>query len=674
MRRISDLILKSGFAEFYMAAIVLIVLFPPQYVFLDPGLYPKFGLLALLNSISCFYLFWKNRSPLKFNLVMVFYALFLLMNLLGLIHSSFPQMALLTVFRDVQVLVSAIIVVQIIAEKGVRLVPVMFTIVSVVLASWGLIELYGALDEFVLTHDSTYLVQASLGHRNLYGQFLVLALVGSFLGLGRKFGFGAFGLVMVVSTVIVLLLSRSTWLVAVVCFSLMLWFEIRKFGIGMVIKPKIGWLVGASLILILLVVLVDDIYTLEHHFLTLINYDTGTTMDRFLLVSRSLKLGFDSLILGTGIGDWPIQIMRFDQSGMLTENGDVYYQRAHNDFAQVFAESGILAGVFYAVVFVLGLGSSLKAAMKRQDQISVIVFMLWCGLLIVGLTNFPKERPEFAVFFGILLALTPSQIDVHLPKKGVLMISMLLALVGFSLFSLRMKSEFFFTKALQSQELASWILHKEYLDQVNDEILPFDHIGRPIDWHRGYGRVNAGEPQKGRELFQEALDLNPFHPETLNGLGSVRASNGEFELAENYFLESVARTPRYQAGQINLAAIYLVQGKGTKAFDSFISADPYLVTDRYVEIGTILARDSIKSMLPSFSERKMRLTTEAIYNTPSWSFEVIRHAAMNNNPFHVQLRIEALYYLLKNCENTECAEVYNLKEKYVPDHKIDLDL
>jgi tetratricopeptide (TPR) repeat protein len=674
MKLLRDLKMNFGFAEFYLAGLAVINLLPLQLVFLDPGLYPKFGLLALLNTASCIYLFWKNGGTLKINKVILLYAIFIAVNLLGLVETSFPVLGLLTVFSEIQVLILAVIVGHIIAKNRRQLLPLMFSFITIALSLWGLVQLYGTLDGFVLTHDSTYLVNASLGHRNLYGQFLVLALIGSFLGFPRQFRLGSFAMVMLASTVIILLLSRSTWLVAAVGIIIFLGFEIRKSGIRAVIKRRVGWLVGVASILVLLVWLVDDIYTIEHHFLTLKNYDTGTTMDRFLLVARSFEIGFDNLLFGIGIGDWPIEIMRFDQSGMLTANGSVYYQRAHNDFAQIFADSGVFAVLAYGAVFCLGLVSSFKAAIKTQDRMSVLVFVLWSGLLIVSLTNFPKERPEFAVFLGVLLALTPGSIHFHFSGKGFIMLSMALSLVALAFFSLRMKSEYHLTMALQSQKIGKWVLQKNHLDLVNDDFLPYDYISRPIDWHRGYGRVSVGASEEGRSLFQDALDKNPFHPETLNGLGSVEAAKGEFEAAENYFLQSVKRTPTYQAGQLNLAAIYLVQEKRLKAFNSFIAADPYLVNDRYVEIGTILARDSIRTMLPRFPERKMKLTVEAIYNTPSWSFDVIRHAAMNNKTFPTQLRIEALYFLLKNCEDSECEEVQSLKEKYVPNHKIDLDL
>ncbi|MEI7420719.1 MAG: O-antigen ligase family protein [Prolixibacteraceae bacterium] len=111
-------------------------------------------------------------------------------------------------------------------------------------------------------------------------------------------------------------------------------------------------------------------------------------------------------LLGIGIGNWKISALEYENK---QKNHSTYLVRNHNDFIQVFTETGIFGGLLFISLFVLiGLNFLLAFFKKEPDEdLLKLLFIPAFGVALYSIDaffNFPAERPEIQSLFALLLA------------------------------------------------------------------------------------------------------------------------------------------------------------------------------------------------------------------------------------------------------------------------------
>ena len=152
--------------------------------------------------------------------------------------------------------------------------------------------------------------------------------------------------------------------------------------------------------LISMVVVFSGIYSL-------INYTTRKqTVDKqsSALNGASMKLRFhfwegaleeikEKPVLGCGIGNWKIHTLKYESQWRTTTSVSVH---AHNDFLQVTAESGLIAGLSFLLFFISLAYISFKNFKTTQDKtfklLSVVLIMTTFGYCVDSFFNFPIAR------------------------------------------------------------------------------------------------------------------------------------------------------------------------------------------------------------------------------------------------------------------------------------------
>ena len=143
---------------------------------------------------------------------------------------------------------------------------------------------------------------------------------------------------------------------------------------------------------------------------------------------RSLKLIEEHPLLGVGIGNWKIEILKYEGP---TTGAYVYMYKNHNDFIETTADTGIFGGALFLGIFVLIFANFIKAffkAEKAEEDSYKWLFLPAFGLFCYSfdaMFNFPSNRPEiisfFAIFVGAGIAFSPPTLfGKRQPSSGIL--------------------------------------------------------------------------------------------------------------------------------------------------------------------------------------------------------------------------------------------------------------
>lgn len=138
--------------------------------------------------------------------------------------------------------------------------------------------------------------------------------------------------------------------------------------------------------------------------------DTSTSQ-RFTAWKRSLQLLRENPLLGVGLGNWKVVVLKIENQ---ISKDYIYQYKAHNDFLEIPAETGIFGGLLFLSIFLLLFGKFLVLHLKGKAPASArYLFLPALGLFAYSfdaLFNFPHDRPEiqslFALYAGSAIALT----------------------------------------------------------------------------------------------------------------------------------------------------------------------------------------------------------------------------------------------------------------------------
>ena len=113
-------------------------------------------------------------------------------------------------------------------------------------------------------------------------------------------------------------------------------------------------------------------------------------------------------LLGIGTGNWKINILEHENQ----ENpGFIYLYKAHNDFLEKTAETGIVGGLLFISIFVLMGWNFIKQYRKRADDPGLLyraLFLAASGLAFYAVDaffNFPADRPEILLLWSLYLSM-----------------------------------------------------------------------------------------------------------------------------------------------------------------------------------------------------------------------------------------------------------------------------
>ncbi len=138
-----------------------------------------------------------------------------------------------------------------------------------------------------------------------------------------------------------------------------------------------------------------------------ISTDDGSTRIRLNAWNWSLNMVKENPLLGVGVGNWKIAVLEHENK---VNKGFVYSYKAHNDFLENTAETGIFGGLFYIGIYIM-LGIAFLLAFfhrKKTKALYKYLFLSASGMIFYSfdaLFNFPHDRPEMAILFALYIAI-----------------------------------------------------------------------------------------------------------------------------------------------------------------------------------------------------------------------------------------------------------------------------
>jgi O-antigen ligase/Tfp pilus assembly protein PilF len=145
--------------------------------------------------------------------------------------------------------------------------------------------------------------------------------------------------------------------------------------------------------------------------LATISGEEDSANKRLTAWKRSLQLLRENPLLGVGLGNWKVAILKIENQ---VSKDYIYQYKVHNDFLEIPAETGIFGGVLFLSIFLLLFWKYLVLFLKKGSPGAVEwMFLPTLGLFAYSFDaffNFPHDRPEiqslFALYAGIGIAWT----------------------------------------------------------------------------------------------------------------------------------------------------------------------------------------------------------------------------------------------------------------------------
>ena len=121
------------------------------------------------------------------------------------------------------------------------------------------------------------------------------------------------------------------------------------------------------------------------------NQDDRSASERIRFYSGAIKYISSNPILGCGIGNWRIMSIKYDAENMFSYIVPYF---AHNDFIEIFAETGILGFFSYLMFFLFIFKLNLQHNLMDSIKLIWIYFTIYAFVFyfIDSNLNFPLDR------------------------------------------------------------------------------------------------------------------------------------------------------------------------------------------------------------------------------------------------------------------------------------------
>lgn len=493
-------------------------------------------------------------------------------------------------------------------EKSKETFITSFIILGLIISITGLVQYKGAVEELGFGVNTAYKVIGNFAHKNIFSQILFLTFTFSLYGIylfkdfRQKFA--------IISTflsflMILVLMTRSVW-TALIASSLVIsvvYFLFLKKELPLKSLRKwlisIGVVIGISVTLFILFSGFDSKKEIQTHIVEATKFKEGNVVHRLDLWKKSIPLVKDNPIFGVGVGNWKIDILKYD---VTISNGkqNIVPRRTHNDYISILTESGFV-GLFIYLSFLGLVFLSVIQLIKKSDNNTDRLFNLSLLFAFVGYStysffSFPKERIETQILFNIVLAFIVQGSYVIAPNKTnkVKKNNLFKPIVGLAVIFLffatlsgfyRTRSEAKINKLFSLRKTTNY----DQMYQLAEEaISPFSQL---TPFSQPIAKIQAGllfQQKKSTDeiiaKYEEALEVLPYHVKTLLELAQVYVSMEDYETAISY----TEKAYEYAPSNLNVLIVHVYflkqAGRGDEAYEILRSISPYQKDQRYKDL------------------------------------------------------------------------------------------
>lgn len=491
-------------------------------------------------------------------------------------------------------------------------------ILNIIILIFGYAQLLSLVDKNELIIPlSTYNICSIFPHRNLFSEILLLTIPFNIFqyfskkSIWKYLGIINFNLALLL---IIVLSNRATWLAVLFSGGIIFIIAYIKEKRVFINKLRIFFFTNTLLILLfggLIFIGFSDTASLKTHALNSIDFNIGSTKDRLELWERTLKLIDEKPLLGGGLESWKINMLKYGNKGLASENNTTFYQRPHNDFLWVTAEQGLIGVVLYIGLFSIILFQLIRLALKKNDkdidqQLLVILFITLV-YIVFSCFSFPKERVEHNILifsaWGIFINILNSSQSTNskFPIKFNYVYIFSIFLVGILFIGIcRLIGEVHTKNAILAKTDSDFKKCIKEIECAKSYFYKFDQTSTPLDWYSGLSYYNLKDYSQAINHFKLAYHLNPYHIYVLNDYASCLVKLNQNDEAIQQYKKAIEIAPNFTDAQLNLCALYYMMNNNIEAFKVLKGVDIKTSTDRYKKTVITLVRKFIDNYLKNW--------------------------------------------------------------------------
>ena len=321
--------------------------------------------------------------------------------------------------------------------------------------------------------------------------------------------------------------------------------------------------------------------------------ESATANERRFVWYKTDLLNLDHYWLGVGDGSWKFWLpSKSIQGGYRQQEEDIVFTRAHNDYLEIRAETGMIGAVLFCSLFgaafcagiwswKLGNGAAADPEANgapdslsfRHDLLVLMVGLL--GYCIIQFFDFPRERIEMQVvlafFFAHLAGLSRQaweRLPVFSVKKTILVC--ILAAAAALLFNLvigfyRVVGEIHTVRMFEAQSRSDF---RSMATEARASVSPFyeyDDAAVPLAWYQGIAVARLGDLPASVEHFRDAYQLHPWSFQVIDFYASALIKSGKYRDAIPLIESALRINPKFEEGKFNLAYTWAKLGDYAQA-------------------------------------------------------------------------------------------------------------
>ncbi len=528
-------------------------------------------------------------------------------------------------------------------------------VVSILILIPAFFQLLVLISEQNLTiPQSTYNIKSIFPHRNLFSHFLLLILpfcIYLYYVDKKIWSYAALASSSLALFLIIVLSNRTSWL----CLILLLITYLTVYYIKKkVLAPqrKSGWIYMIAVVLVLGFAFLfqlkfSDTSSIKSHALNTLDYNQGSTKDRLGLWKRTVSLVQEKPFFGHGLGSWKINMLKYGNEGLVSENNITFYQRPHNDFLWIAAEQGIIGLLLYIGALSIILFLIIKTIRACDSKIllyQLIVYLsVLISFLILSIFSFPRERisHNIILFSSVGMFLNLQSITIGskhnriVPYKRLKYVSILVLAVILVIGIMRYQGELHTKNATIARKNREYRKCITEIEKAQSFVYQIDETSTPLVWQSGLSYFNMKDYNKANLFFKEALEINPFHIYALNDYAGNLAKLNKYDEAIKNYTKALNISPNFLDARLNLIALYYKQENFYSAFEALKKVDLTIDDERLKRTNILVIRKLLEYELS-----KEQPNIEFIhlykkeYNNLSFYKAILNYAVKSNCDIH----------------------------------------
>lgn len=289
------------------------------------------------------------------------------------------------------------------------------------------------------------------------------------------------------------------------------------------------------------------------------NEQTGSFETRYKLMQSTIKMIKEYPIAGVGLRNWKVVFPKYGLAEFKrdAQQGLTNYQRAHNDWLQLIAETGFVGFILFISIIIVALFYLIKT--NKIFDYQIVGLLVLIAISVIMLFDFPRERIEHNLILMIALVLMIKN-DIKTEKKVkytfLIPLLVLCSIAGTYVSYIVLRGEFNMRKIEIFHKTQQWQNMSLLAAKTHDQYYDINPYSIPIRWYEGVASFSVGNVQKALVDFQKAAKVHPYNINVLNNVASANYQLGKIDSALFYYNRVLEISPYYDEALINKSIIY----------------------------------------------------------------------------------------------------------------------